>query len=162
MSSMQSRCQCGLIDLTVKIAEHQSETGHFDRVAMCGKGLHEMTPENTGIQRDRGRTFCKACRRIRRHGIRVAAGKCPAGLHSWANPDNVYSTPTGQRRCRPCWLKAKETRAKAALDAAALAATYPEVERIVTSLPSRIVRPPGGVGTEADARYRLAMRVRGL
>jgi len=137
--------------------------GARDDVKMCRKGLHPLEGANVGVQASTGRPFCRACKAAYKRARRAKAGKCPKGLHSFANPDNWYTTATGQKRCRPCFFKAKQAKidtaeaaAAAATAAAAEAARVPPRQRLRTLSPRG-----GGYGTETDARYRLALHVRG-
>jgi len=124
-------------------------------VKRCKSGKHDLVGDNKGVSNSTGRSYCKACKLAYKREVRKKAGKCPRKLHSFANPDNVFTTVTGQRRCRPCALAAKKAKADAAATAAAAAAalTPPRLQRAMSP---RL----GGHGSETEARYRLAVQIR--
>jgi hypothetical protein len=128
-------------------------------VKMCQRGKHEMVGDTVGLNRSTGRVYCKPCREETRRAKRKQAGKCLAGKHSFAVKANIYETAQGQRRCRPCYLEAKTLREAAAAEAEAAKAAAKA--QFVPPRKGLRTMKPRGYGSETDARYRLALMVRG-
>lgn len=122
----------------------------------CGNGVHEMTPENTGVQRSTGRQFCRACKNARKRRARgqkrPPTDLCGKGLHSMGDPTNVYLSPAGKRACRACRDERDRLRREPVEPV--------EIKR-TSVVPPAGIRSVGRGGGDAAARYRLALLVRG-